>query len=126
MAVHGLPRFTQDIDILIQPTDIDAAIQAMKSRKFLFDSGVIPFKTVDIRRITKLEGPDYLVLDMMIVNELLAPIWNERIWVDWNGLTVPTVSSVGLARMKRIASRPQDLVDIERLGFDLDDPAIQP
>jgi hypothetical protein len=28
--------------------------------------------------------------------------------------------------MKRLAGRPQDLVDIETLGFKVDDPAIHP
>jgi hypothetical protein len=126
MAVHGLPRFTQDIDLLVQPADLDSAIAALKSRDFVFDSGEIPFTKLTIRRITKIVGPDFLVLDLMIVNDWLAEIWNQRVLVEWEGLQLTAVSAVGLARMKRAAGRLQDLADIERLGFSLDDPTIQP
>jgi apolipoprotein N-acyltransferase len=125
-AVHGLPRFTRDINLLIQPSDLDAAIEALKACGYEFDSGNIPFATVNIRRITKIVGPDFLVLDLMIVNDWLAEIWNKRERIEWNGNSVPAVSAVGLARMKRLAGRLQDLADIERLGFEINDPAIQP
>ena len=36
--------------------------------------------------------------------------------VEWEGRRVPVVSVGGLIRMKRVAGRPQDLVDIENLS----------
>ena len=126
MAVHGLPRLTKDIDILMQPDDVDRAFDVLEPLGFDFDSGLIPFKTATVQRITKVVDREYLMLDLMIVNDWLTPIWKSRVLVDWEGLQVPVVSATGLARMKRAAGRLQDLADIERLGFDINDPIIQP
>lgn len=45
VAFHGYPRFTKDIDIMIQPADIDRAIQAVAERGFVFSAGLLPFDT---------------------------------------------------------------------------------
>jgi hypothetical protein len=41
-------------------------------------------------------------------------------------MNLPVVYAAGLAKMKRLSGRPQDLLDIATLGFAPDDPAIQP
>lgn len=125
MAIHGHARYTKDIDILVLPFDLEAVVEVMKPCGFDFDAGIIPFTNNSVRRITKIVGPEYLILDLLVVNAGLVDIWNTRTLVEWSGRPVPTVTALGLARMKRLAGRPQDLVDIESLGFNPDDPLLR-
>ena len=71
-------RYTKDIDILVLPMDIDAMVEVMKPCGFDFDAGIIPFTNNSVRRVTKIVGADYLMLDLLIVNSELVNIWNEQ------------------------------------------------
>ena len=82
--------------------------------------------TCEIRRLNKFQGEDHVMVDFVLVTSRLEAVWAGRVPYTWKSLTVPVVSAAGLAKMKRLASRPQDLVDIDTLGFKPDDPAIQP
>jgi hypothetical protein len=125
MAIHGFTRYTKDIEILILPLDIPDVVAKMKACGFDFDVGIIPFTHNSVYRVTKIDGPDFLMLDLLIVNRSLVGIWSERTMVEWNGKPISTVTALGLARMKRLAGRPQDLVDIQTLGFDPNDPVLR-
>jgi hypothetical protein len=131
MALHGLARFTQDIDLLVREADVDKIVHLMKNFGFLIDAGIIPLAVqtrhaFQLRRVTKIIGQDYITLDLLIVGPSLEDVWQNRIRFDYAGNTVPTVSVLGLAKMKRLSGRLQDLADIERLGINPYDPAIQP
>jgi hypothetical protein len=54
-------------------------------------------------------------LDFLLVNDELRSVWTDRITVDTGTRKVTVVSRVGLATMKRLAGRAQDLVDIAKL-----------
>ena len=130
MSLHGFPRFTKDIDFLVQPTDLPRILDVAK--KCGYDEVVETLRfgprddpTSEIRRINKFQGEDHLMVDFILVNPRVESVWAGRISCAWQGLTVPVVSAAGLAKMKRFAGRAQDLLDIETLGFKLDDPAIQ-
>lgn len=131
MSLHGFPRFTKDIDFLVQSIDVPRILDAAKKcgydevvETLLFGPHDNP--TSEIRRINKFQGEDHLMVDFILVNSRTEAVWAGQISCAWQGLTVPVVSAAGLAKMKRLAGRPQDLVDIETLGFKPDDPAIQP
>ena len=79
VTIHGAPRFTRDIDLLIRAEDESRAVGAVASPSF-------------------------------------EDVWSTRVLVEWEGRRVPVVSVGGLIRMKRVAGRPQDLVDIENLS----------
>lgn len=118
VAFHGYERFTQDIDILIRAEDLDRAHVLLEQAGFLDRSGRIPFKHHDLYRVTKFDGADYLLLDLLVVNGTLEEAWNSRITFEWQGATITVVSRQGLAIMKRIAGRDQDLLDLKKLGLD--------
>ena len=131
MALHGFPRLTKDIDFLVQPNDLPQILDIAK--KCGYDEEVETLSlgprdkpTCEIRRINKFQGEDHVMVDFVLMLLVLEDVWAGRISYSWQGLTVPVVSAAGLAKMKRLAGRPQDLVDIETLGFKPDDPAIQP
>ena len=131
MSLHGFPRFTKDIDFLVQRNDLPQILDVAKRCGYdeeveSLTLGPRDYPTCEIRRINKFQGEDHLMVDFILVNPHLDEIWAGQISYAWQGLTVAVVSAAGLAKMKRLASRPQDLLDIETLGFKPDDPAIQP
>jgi hypothetical protein len=69
----------------------------------------------EARRISKIEGEDVMTLDLLIASGVLQEVWEDREEFLWQGRSVKAVSAQGLARMKRIAGRDQDLLDAKRL-----------
>jgi hypothetical protein len=70
----------------------------------------------EVQRVSKLDprSNDSLALDLLVVNADLEAVWRDRAF-DVGGLRIFVVSRDGLATMKRIAGRPQDLVDLAKL-----------
>ena len=122
LGVHGHPRTTKDIDLLIESRSLDAAIACAKqigfdipARKMVF--GLRGGKHREVQRISKID-PDsgaLIPLDFLIVNEELAEVWNTRVTLEAGARRLTVVSREGLATMKRIAGRPRDLLDIADL-----------
>ncbi len=155
LALHGHPRFTNDVDLLVQPQDVERIVDLFQAKLgFQFDAGIMPFgqgpqqtmirrstkilrmprlmaertapQQTMIRRSTKIVGQDPLILDLLVMSPAFCDVWATRETFAWQGQHVTVVSAAGLAKMKRLAGRPQDLVDLEKLGFDPNDPTIQP
>jgi hypothetical protein len=79
----------------------------------------------EIQRVSKLdpETNELMSLDLLLVCPDYEPVWASRVVSSWRGQAVSVVSRDGLATMKRIAGRPQDLADIARLeGADDENP----
>ena len=113
VAIHGFPRFTQDIDLLIRQDDVEAAKQAVSSVGFRDESGLIRLSDDDlVYRVVKIVGADHLMLDLVLVTPKLQDVWDERIQWDLEGLPIRVVSRRGLIKMKRLAGRPVDLNDL--------------
>jgi hypothetical protein len=117
VAFHGYPRFTKDIDLLVQQGDIDRAMDLLDTIGFLERSGRIPFELHDLYRTSKIEGTDILTVDVIAVNSALQEVWDGRTVFDWDGRQLWVVSAEGLAKMKQMAGRDQDLLDLKKLGF---------
>lgn len=119
--VLGHVRATRDIDILIPRNSLDPVRDAAKELGFTLRSGRIPFgqgtpKEREVWRVTKPEGTELVSLDLLLVTPVFEKVWSERKTIDWKGHTLPIVSLEGLAFMKRLAGRAQDLADLEALG----------
>ncbi len=121
MAIHGQPRATIDIDLLIRPEDevrIYAAVEPLgfriKAKPMHFAGG-----TMEIRRVTKID-PDgeTLMLDLLLVTPAFEDTWQSRRTVEWRDHIVFVVSREGLIALKSSRSSAQDLADIERLKSD--------
>lgn len=120
VAFHGYPRFTKDIDLLVQPDDVGRAMDLLDAVGFLERSGRIPFELHDLYRTSKIEGTDILTVDVIAVSSALEEVWDDRTVFDWDDRQLWVVSAGGLAKMKQMAGRDQDLLDLKKLGF-LDD-----
>jgi hypothetical protein len=116
LAIHGVPRATTDIDLLVRPEDVDALLSIARARGFGIEALPMRFSDgMEVRRVTKAEGPDLLTLDLLLVNRNLEPVWASRERVPTEHGPFSVVSRDGLIRMKAWAGRPQDLADIQRL-----------
>jgi hypothetical protein len=120
VAIHGYPRFTKDIDLLVQSADLERIRDMARRRGFTLAGGPLLFgagtgNEREVVRLTKTEGTESLTLVMLLAGAALSDAWRTRIRVQWRGRDVHVVSRDGLLQMKRISGRTQDLADIEAL-----------
>jgi hypothetical protein len=116
LAVWGVPRATQDIDLLVPQAAVAAAVAVARRRGFTVEA--LPIRFTDgmaMRRLSKIEGEAVLVLDLLVVDAGLDPVWRDRRRLATDRGPIWVVSREGLVRMKTAAGRPQDLVDVQRL-----------
>jgi len=123
VIIHGYPRLTKDIDFMILREDKERIEESIKDLGYTFNSGIIPFDVGketerQIFRITKVQGEDFLALVFILVPPFLEEVWQTRENQLLENRKVVVVSRQGLARMKRIAKRPQDIADIANLGLE--------
>jgi hypothetical protein len=128
VGLHGLPRMTMDIDVLLPASELDAAMRIAKqlgfdvpARKMTF--GLATGAPREVQRLGKIDPAtgELLSLDLLIVAPDLEGVWATRIPVASQDRSLTIVSREGLITMKRIAGRPQDLADIARLEGSEDD-----
>lgn len=117
LAVHGVPRATTDIDLLVRPEDVGRAVEAIKRAGFSFVALPMQFRDgMRLHRISRVEAGETLTVDLIPADEPLAPVWQTReCFAAADGRSVWVVGRDGLIAMKLQAARPQDLADIERL-----------
>ncbi len=119
LALHGVPRATTDIDLLIRPEVAGAAVDLAKSRGFLIEALPIRFSDgMEIRRLSKIEEADpheTLTLDLLLVDRNLEEVWNSRLRLETELGALWVISRTALIRMKTWAGRERDLADIRRL-----------
>ena len=120
VTAHGAPRSTDDLDVLVHPDDVQAAIDAVRPLGYrfvalpmTFDAGSERERTV--QRITKVEGDAHLVLDFLHAAGALAGMLSGTRTVQLPEGELTLVDRETLLRMKRLAGRPKDLADIEAL-----------
>jgi Nucleotidyltransferase of unknown function (DUF6036) len=123
LALHGAPRATTDIDLLIQPDSATAAVAAAKDLGFLFEALPIRFSDgMELRRVTKIEEAEpheTLTLDLLLVDHNLEQVWSSRRRLESELGAIWVISRDALIRMKTWAGRERDIADIRRLE-DLD------
>ena len=116
LAIHGAPRATQDIDLLLRPEDTDRLRAVARACGFTFESSPMDFASgITIQRFTKLIEGQPFMLDVLLVSPQIERVWAERVKLAFEGGIVRVVSRAGLIALKLVAARPQDLVDIQRL-----------
>jgi len=118
MAIHGFARATLDIDLLIREESLEKAYKIAETKGFDFRGLDISLKekAVEIRRVSKIDDDgEVLPLDLLLVTPQTEDVWASREAIDFLGGRLWVVSREGLIKMKRLAGRPQDLADIERL-----------
>lgn len=127
VAIHGCPRLTIDIDILIRAADLDQAKAVLAPTGFDLESGLIrlgagPAGEECLFRLTKTEGTEFLTLDLLLTTAEHDSVWASREQFLFGDRMVWVVSRDALVTMKRRAGRPKDLADIAALESELPSP----
>ena len=121
LAFHARPRYTKDMDILIEPTTDNAKRLLIVLAEFGFGSlnlAVEDFSTqgniiqlgyepVRIDIITSIKGLDF------------ADIWKRRIQGPYGKQTINFIDRQNLIRSKKLSNRDQDKVDLKLLLNDV-------
>lgn len=59
LAVHGAPRATTDIDLLVRPEDLPAALAAARERGFTLTALPVRFSSgIDLQRVSRIDGTE--------------------------------------------------------------------
>ena len=124
LAVHGVPRATQDLDIWIEPTSENAGRvwdaltrfgapldDLQVDRHDFFRPGTVVQLGLPPNRIDILTGITGV--------EDFKHAWAARTESDVNGHTIPFLGRETFIANKRAAGRLKDLADVEALGEDV-------
>jgi hypothetical protein len=119
MAIHGLPRATVDIDLLVVSEDLPKVWNIAKELGYDVEGLPLHFHdgVIEIRRLSKIddESKRIFTIDFLLVTEGIKDIWNDRELIEWEDGRLWTVSREGLIKLKTISGREQDLLDIKNL-----------
>lgn len=130
-VLHGYARLTADIDLMVdlEPEELRKGIDALTKYGMIPRLPVDPydFTEPDIRRHW-IEEKNMRVFSMWKPDEPLVPvdlfvehpiefdsIWSHAEVVALGTVSVRIASIPDLIALKRLANRPQDLIDIEKL-----------
>lgn len=118
LTIHGFPRATFGIDILIQAESLEKAYEIAAEKGYDIRGLDMSFKerAVEIRRVSKIdEDGEVLSLDFLLVTSQVQDVWETREKLRWQDRPLWIVSKEGLIKMKTLAGRAKDLIDIGRL-----------
>jgi hypothetical protein len=118
LAFHGAPRFTGDLDILVNPAPENARRVLAALQAFGFESvglTIGDFTTAD--RVTQLGVPPVRV---DILTSISGVSWKSvdagKVASAYGGVPVSFIGRAELVANKRAAGRARDLADLEALG----------
>lgn len=119
MAIHGVPRATVDIDLLISADSLEEVFEIAKSNDYWLEGLPMSFHNgqIEIRRISKIDDETgfVLMLDLILVTPEIKDVWQNRLTRPLEKGSVSVVSREGLIKMKTMSGRTQDKADIEKL-----------
>jgi hypothetical protein len=122
LGILGHPRMTKDIDVLVLHEDLQNALAIankqgfdVPARPMVFRAGLPEEQQMHRRSKLDPETSALLPVDFLVVLPIFEDVWAGRIGASYRERTIKVVSPEGLATMKRLAGRPQDLVDIAAL-----------
>jgi hypothetical protein len=127
LAVHGVPRGTQDLDVWIDPdaSNVERVWCALAD----FGAPLANLGTTrdDLRRadtVVQLGLPPNRIDLLTAISGIpdFSSAWAARVEFDVRGRHVPFLGRDALIRNKRASGRRKDLADIEALGEDPDMP----
>lgn len=117
LAVHGVPRATKDLDLIVRREDEEKLRTAVRRAGYAFEALPMTFASgVELQRFTKLVAGQPLMLDVLWATGPVAAIWTDRQRTDWRGTELWVVSRRALITLKLTAGRPQDLADVQALA----------
>jgi hypothetical protein len=118
VSLYTRPRATEDIDLLVREEDWGAIRSAMERLGYTVEANpmLLAQGRLLIRRLTKLSGEDFLVLDFLIpqTDEIVSVLENRK-RLSWQGRDLWIAAVQDLKRLKALRGSLQDKADIEAL-----------
>jgi hypothetical protein len=120
VTIHGATRSTKDIDLLLSSEDLPRALEAIRPLGYAFPAFPMVFdEGTDherhVQRVSKLADGRHLVLDLLLTEASLRGLMDDSVVVDLPQGRLRVVSRRALVHMKRLAGRPQDRADLQKL-----------
>lgn len=131
VVLHGHPRFTADLDLVValDPENARAAIEALGALGYrprapvsgaLFADPEARRRWIDEKGLTvfSLWSPEHPATEVdLFVQEPFPfePAWSRALIADLGTVQVPVASLEDLVALKRAAGRPKDLEDVRAL-----------
>jgi len=120
LALHGAPRYTGDMDILVRPTPDNAERLLCAIRHFGFPAPELTVGT--IVATTCLIQMGVPPVQLHIMSHIDGVTWDD-VWSDHeigvlSSQAIPFLGRRSFLANKRAAGRPKDLADIAALGED--------
>lgn len=117
LAIHGHPRATRYIDLVIDPAHLEATKAVARAHGFSLEALPMTFASsgITVHRLSRVATGQILMLDLVLADGPLAQVWATREKHETSRGPVWVVSRQGLVTMKLAAGRPQDLADLARL-----------
>jgi hypothetical protein len=122
VGLHGCPRVTWDLDLLILEEDGQRVLNAVEPLGYIHTAAPRFFNTgaekeLRVQRVSKAQEKEFLTLDLLMVTPILRPAWETRRIFAYEGKTIWVVSPEGLKHMKLLANREKDRMDLRNLGL---------
>lgn len=119
MAIHGFPRATIDIDLLIREDSLQKVKEILAPNDYVIEGKDLSFDAglIEIRRVSKIDKDTkrLYTVDLLLVTAGLESVWSNREYFEWEEGRISCVDIKGLITMKEISGRDQDVVDIKTL-----------
>ena len=121
MAVHGVPRGTQDLDIWIDPAKENTARVWRGLADFGAPLDELGISHEDLRRpgtVIQLGLPPNRIDLLTSISGIpdFETAWAGRVEYAFGGRLVPFIGRAALVKNKRESGRRKDLADLEALG----------
>ncbi len=125
VAIHGRPRLTVDIDMIIAAEDMIQAARIAAGIGFDDVSGWVSLPENSLRvhrlyRINKLVDGNFLTLDLLEADSNSNPLLADRETFVVEGHSIQALSKEALITMKSDSKRTKDKLDIELLNDESD------
>jgi hypothetical protein len=110
-------RATEDIDLLIEASDWEKVIKILEPLGYLDMAQPMDFPAIKIRRLTKIEKDDLLILDFLLAEspELILGIRNA-VGTKLFGSSIRVAKPEVIIQLKQSRMSAQDKTDIEGLS----------
>jgi|SRR5450432_49769 len=123
MAVHGFPRATVDIDIVILANDLGRVEAAVRPLGFDVPAAPMTFRggAVEIRRVSKVHASGQILsLDALLVTAAIQAAWESRQAMVWEFGKITVISPEGLIALKSLRGSGRDQDDIKQLRGEIE------
>ncbi|MBI4763420.1 MAG: nucleotidyltransferase family protein [Deltaproteobacteria bacterium] len=121
MAFYTEPRFTRDIDLLIDSEDFEKTKGILEKDGYFESASPWTFRNVaiELHRFLKVTSEDEMLIDILIAkDEEVRKVIRDAVEAESEEGRVMLASKKDMIRLKRTRDSKQDQADIEKLEND--------